>query len=395
MPRVALVMVAVADLSGSGGAERYFSDLFDYLRHRHPGRIRLITSRAALRRLQAAGHLTSAESVTALPLGAAPGRGLLNLLWVTLLLMLSTLGRGIDIVHICLPTPTYVPFAAVLGWLPRRWRPAVVITVIDCTVAHNLTATEVRDEYERQVLTAHRWYGRWTRPDGVFSWYQAFVDAAERLRLFPPRTRLAAARFCFTDVSRFRPSPARDNVIVFAGRLSEQKRPLLFVDAVAAVADRAPALLAGWRAEMYGRGVLEERVRQRIRERHLDGRLTLGHSHDLSPVFARSRLFVSTQALENFTSLAMLEAMAAGNAVIAENVGQTAAYVHDGENGFLVDEATPDAFAGAIERFLSHPKLHGRMSEASRLVATSEHTIEHAAGDIVAFWQQVAGGAHS
>ena len=392
MPRVALLMVAVADLSGSGGAERYFSDLFEYLRHQHPGRIRLITSRTALGRLQAAGHLQSAESVAALPLGAAPGRGALNLLWVTAWLLLVTLGRGIDIVHICLPTPTYVPFAAILGRLPRRWRPAVVINVIDCTVAHNLTAVEVRDEYERQVLSAHRWYARWTRPDGIFSWYRAFVAAAERLNWFPHRAHLAAARFCFTDVSRFRPSPARDNVIVFAGRLSEQKRPLLFVDAIAEVADRSPALLAGWRAEMYGRGALAERVRQRIRERHLDGRLTLGHSHDLAPVFARSRLFVSTQALENFTSLAMLEAMAAGNAVIAENVGQTSAYVHDGDNGFLVDEPTPDAFARAIERYLSHPELYQRMGAASRAVATEEHTIEHAPGDIVAFWQQVAAG---
>ena len=395
MPRVALVMVAVADLSGSGGAERYFSDLFEYLRQHHPGRIRLITSGTGLRRLQAAGHLHSADGVVPLPLGSAPGRGLLNLLWVTALLLLATLGRGIDVVHICLPTPTYVPFAAILGFLPRPWRPAVIVNVIDCTVASNLTAVEVRDEYERQVLNAHRLYARWTRPDGVFSWYRAFVAAAERLKLFPSRTRLAAARFCFTDVSRFRPSPVRDNVIVFAGRLSAQKRPLLFVDAVAAVAERSPALLEGWRAKMYGRGVLEQSVRQRIRERNLDGRLTLGHSHDLAPVFARSRLFVSTQALENFTSLAMLEAMSAGNAVIAENVGQTSDYVRDGENGFLVDEPTPDAFAGAIERYLSHPEVQQRMSDASRNVATAVHTIEHAAGDMVAFWIDVTGGARS
>src|SRR5690606_37758579 len=186
-----------------------------------------------------------------------------------------------------------------------------------------------------------------------------------------------------------RPAGTKQPVVVFAGRLSAQKRPLLFVDAVAALREREPDLVRGWRFEMYGGGVLHQAVCERISARGLDDVLTLTAAHDMAPVFARSRLYVSTQAVENFTSLAMLEAMASGNAVIAEDVGQTREFVRAGENGLLVDRATPESFAGAMAEYLRHPEWHDRMAAASRALTTDVHTVEHAADDIVAFWRDV------
>jgi glycosyltransferase involved in cell wall biosynthesis len=98
---------------------------------------------------------------------------------------------------------------------------------------------------------------------------------------------------------------------------------------------------------------------------------------------------VSTQAIENFTTLAMLEAMASGNAVIAENVGQTGEFVRHGENGLLVSPATVEAFADAMAEYLRHPERHDALAAASRSLATSVHTIEHFADDIIAFWRAV------
>jgi glycosyltransferase involved in cell wall biosynthesis len=155
------------------------------------------------------------------------------------------------------------------------------------------------------------------------------------------------------------------------------------------VRERHAELAAGWRFEMYGAGVLDAQVRQRIADLGLGGVVTLSRAHDLSPVFARSRLFVSTQAFENFTSLSMLEAMAAGNAIVAEDVGQTSEFVRGGENGFLVSPASPDTFADAIAAYMRATDRHDAMAAASRAIATEVHTIEHFAGDIVAFWREV------
>ena len=238
------------------------------------------------------------------------------------------------------------------------------------------------------MLDAYRLYERLVRLDGVFAWYRAFVEVAGGRRRRDQV--LQAARYCFTDTERFVPIAPKQPVVLFAGRLSEQKRPLLFVDAVAILRDRHPELVRGWRFQMYGRGRLAAEVASRISARGLDPLLTLSHAIDMAPIVGESRLFVSTQAFENFTSLAMLEAMAAGNAVIAEDVGQTGEFVRDGENGFLVSPPTPEAFAEAMARYLRAPDVHDAMAAASRRVATEVHTIEHFAGDIVAFWRRLA-----
>jgi glycosyltransferase involved in cell wall biosynthesis len=383
-------MVAIRDLRGSGGAERQFTDVFEFLNRRSPGQAVLITASESVNRLRAAGRLQSTESVISLPLGPRPAHGRLGVARMTLSLLSATLGRGFDVVHVCLPTPSYVPYATLLRFVPRRLRPRITLNVIDCTVAPNLASgSDGLDLYERQVLDAHRMYFHWTRLDGVYSWYQAFVDVARSKALLSPKTVVTPARFCFTDARRFQPAAVKDKLIVFAGRFSEQKRPLLFVDAVASLRNRYPERVAGWRFEMYGQGALSAAVAERIAQLGLGDAITMTHAIDMAPVFARSRVFVSTQAFENFTSLAMLEAMAAGNAVIAENAGQSAEFVHHGENGFLVSPPTASAFADAIADYLTHPERHDALAAASRALATNVHTIEHFADDITAFWRVV------
>jgi len=389
-PRVALVMVAIGDLSGSGGAERQFGDLYQHLDRTSPGRVALITDAASLQRLREAKRWHDPGAVVALALGPRPAQSRIGIARLTMALLLETVGRGWDVVHICLPTPSYVPYAALITALPRAWRPRIAITVIDCTVAPNLSTNTPADQYEQQVMDAHQLYFKWTQLDGVYSWYQSFVVAATSLRLFSERTTVTPARHCFTDPERFQPHALKENVVIFAGRLSTQKRPLLFVDAVASLRRRRADLVEGWRFEMYGGGVLEPEVRARISEHGLGDVISLTRAPDLAPVFARTRLFVSTQAFENFTSLAMLEAMAAGNAVIAEDVGQTRDFVRHGENGFLVSAASAAAFADAIADYISHPELSMRMAAASRAMTTEVHTIEHFAADITAFWSLLA-----
>ena len=382
-----MVMVAVSDLGGSGGAERLFSHLHEFLQASHGSAdATLITASSSLAKLQAAGRLVPPTGVIALSLGAHPGRGRRGVAWMTLRLLWAILRRRFDVVHICLPSPIYMPLVAVLGRLPARLRPRLSLTVIDCTLAHSLESAPARGSYEAQVLEAHQMYVKWARLDAIYSWYRAFVDVASRRTAAAGASTVRAARFCFTEPGRFMPAQTKEPLIVFAGRLSEQKRPLLFVDAVAALRQRHPGLADGWRFEIYGKGVLEPQIAQRLAERGLAGVITLGHATDMAPVFARSRLFVSTQAFENFTSLAMLEAMAAGNAVIAEDVGQTAEFVRHGENGFLVASATADAFADAMAEYLRNPARHDQLARASRALATEVHTIDHFAADITAFW---------
>ena len=381
-------MVVVGDLGGSGGAERQFSQLHEFLSARGDA-VTLITAESSWRRLRAAGRLKESAGIVTLNLGEQPGAGRAGVLRLTRQLVATVLRERFDLVHICQPTPIYAPFAAIVSRLPKTFRPRITMNVIDCTLAHSLETPPAPGTYERQVLDAHRLYAKWVRLDGTFTWYQAFIGAARRHLPKGTQGIVRAARFCFTDPGRFTAAPQKEKLVVFAGRLSEQKRPLLFVDAVAALLGKETALIDGWRFEMYGRGVLESDVVSRIAQQGLGDTIRLTHAIDMAPVLSRSRVFVSTQAFENFTSQAMLEAMAAGNAIVAENVGQTFEFVRDGENGHLVSPATGDAFADAIARYLRQPEQHAHMAAASRRIATEVHTIEHFAGDIEAFWRDV------
>jgi glycosyltransferase involved in cell wall biosynthesis len=382
-------MLVVNDLSGAGGAERLFSDLHEYLAREGLREAYLITSTVALQRLQAAGRLRPARRVITLNLGEHVARGAVRLAWTTVCLLWTTIVGRFDVIHVCLPTPTYVPLLALLSRLPAFMRPKLALTVIDCTLAQSLQNASPEGGYERQVLDAHQLYFRWTRLDGIFSWYRSIVSLFERRCVTPTPAVVRAAKYCFTNPDHFRPG-IKERLVVFAGRLSEQKRPVLFVDAVARLVRRDPEIAECWRFEMYGTGMLEHVVRARITSTGLENVVSLSHAVDMAPVFARSRLFVSTQAIENFTSLAMLEAMAAGNAVIAENVGQTCEFVRHGDNGLLVYAGTADAFASAIHEYISRPEKYDEMAAASRRLATEVHTIERFAADIGAFWDAVA-----
>jgi len=75
-------------------------------------------------------------------------------------------------------------------------------------------------------------------------------------------------------------------------------------------------------------------------------------------------------SLNEALSNVLLESMAAGNAVVATNVGGTSEALRDGVNGVLVPPSRPDLIAATIERLLNAP------SEARALGITARKTIE-------------------
>ena len=105
--------------------------------------------------------------------------------------------------------------------------------------------------------------------------------------------------------------------------------------------------------------------------------------------FSDSKCFVSTQDFENFTSLAMLEAMACGNAVVARNVGQTNFFVKDGVNGILAKEDSAKGIAEALKFYIEHPEKHEAMKTESIRIAREENTAEKFIQHLDSFWKKI------
>ena len=74
--------------------------------------------------------------------------------------------------------------------------------------------------------------------------------------------------------------------------------------------------------------------------------------------------------------LVFLEAAAAGLPVVAGDGGAIPEVVRDGETGFLIDPAAPDAVADAIVRLLRDPALAQKMGEAARRRAFEEFSYD-------------------
>lgn len=162
---------------------------------------------------------------------------------------------------------------------------------------------------------------------------------------------------------------------------------------------RAAARLASRHADVHfvlvGEGEMRpelERLRATLK---LEGRVHLAglrigegnlhHAFDLSVLCSRS------EALSN----SILEAMAAGNPVVATDVGGTPDAVVDGETGCLVPVGDPDALAGALDRILADRSLARRLGEAGRRRARERYAPEAALSGLERTYRELLGTAAS
>jgi len=172
------------------------------------------------------------------------------------------------------------------------------------------------------------------------------------------------------EVDRFQPAPEKHSVVVFAGRLVEEKNPLLFVEAIPAVARAMPNA----RFHLLGEGPLGPAVEEAVERAGLRTVVTTGFLLDLAPILAQTRVFVSLQRQDNYPSQSLLEAMACGAAVVATDVGLTWKLV-DETTGIRV-KPNPDDIAGAVIELLQDTERCGRLGVAARRRVAEEHADE-------------------
>jgi len=169
-------------------------------------------------------------------------------------------------------------------------------------------------------------------------------------------------------MDRYQPEPKKEPWVVFAGRLIEEKNPLLFLEAVPTILQAVPVA----RCFLLGEGPLRALVEETVDRLHLRGLVETGFRADLAPVLSRARVFVSLQRLDNYPSQSLLEAMACGMATVATDVGLT---------WQLVDETTgirikpdPEQIAEAVVSLLKDPERCGRLGQAARRRVAERHS---------------------
>ncbi len=226
--------------------------------------------------------------------------------------------------------------------------------------------------HKRPPLTLR--FLRWAR--AVIVQKETAIPILERWGI--PRDRIFYVEEGAVDTDRFRPPPADwrkpdgERRIAFVGRLIKFKDPLLLVEAAPLILERCPEARFVFAGEGYLRPVIERRAEELgIRDKVV----LLGQVLDVRPVYWSADVFVALSPYNNFSDLAMLEAMACGLPVVATNSGETYKTIRDGWNGLLVRPRDPVDLAEKILRILNDPELARRLGENARRTVLERYSL--------------------
>jgi len=179
------------------------------------------------------------------------------------------------------------------------------------------------------------------------------------------------------DLGRFTPIDRSDRAglsprLLFAGRLVDQKLPLVFIDALRQVVQRSevgPQL----RCRIVGDGPDRAKVVAAIEAAGLQDICDVaGNQTNMPAEFHDADILVLTSSFEG-TPNVVLEALACGLAVIATAVGGVPDVMSDGIEGVLVAVDDPDATARAMQRLIEDPGLRLALGQAGATKVARDH----------------------
>jgi glycosyltransferase involved in cell wall biosynthesis len=171
---------------------------------------------------------------------------------------------------------------------------------------------------------------------------------------------LSSERF---DAPALRDLPSK--WVLYAGRLNQQKNPILLLRAFKRVRDDICCKLV-----MAGDGPLRREVNDAIAALDLsDDVISLGWVDNPFPLMSRATVFVLSSDYEG-SSNALLQAMALGCPVIAtDSPGGSREALLNGEAGILVPPRDENALASAIKEVMEDDSLRERLVERGRSAA--------------------------
>lgn len=178
-----------------------------------------------------------------------------------------------------------------------------------------------------------------------------------------------------------------DPHLLFCGRLSEEKGPLILVEAMARLAESHPAA----RLTIAGSGRQRGAIEARIEALDLGGRVAIvgGIAPDRVSALIDTAFLVCVPSLAEGFGLTALEAAWRGRPVVASRVGGLPGIVADGDTGLLVAPGDSAALSDAMAQLLDDPERARAMGRAARVRATARPAWEQHVTQIEAVLKEV------
>jgi glycosyltransferase involved in cell wall biosynthesis len=363
---VAFLMTEVPDLSGGGGAERFFYDFFKR-NNLSDGKIKIHFFTDNASPLEKTCYLTNTDPnlhvfklyrnkflkrVTEKIAFLRPVSNFVRELITFIPLYLTFKKKNIKMLHI--PLYEYKDYRLI--WFFDKFaflgRQKISLNIVDCRIPYNYYSEKHVDYYSSKIN-----YGRLfenIRLDGIITWYELFREFVTKNKVIRDYGFIYSVRSRYSIVDVKSSFDKKEDLMIFSGRLDDQKDPMFFLKAIAKVVREKKE--GNFRFKFCGKGPLEKDLNDFIHRNNLQDKVEIGFHSKMKEVVERSKCYVSTQLFENFPSMGMAEAMACGNAVIAKNVGQTSLFVKDNANGFLVSENDTNDLAEKLANYIALPE---------------------------------------
>jgi glycosyltransferase involved in cell wall biosynthesis len=170
-------------------------------------------------------------------------------------------------------------------------------------------------------------------------------------------------------------------IVVYIGRLAPEKNVAQLLQVWSGVQDQVP------QAELVivGGGPLETELRRQAGK----GVYFAGPQQDVRPYLQAADVFVLPSHAEGL-SVALLEAMSSGLAVVATAVGGTPEVVSDGETGCLVQPGDETGLKQALLSVLQDSRLRDRLGQNARCRIQAEYDLDQVAQRLSEFYWQLA-----
>ncbi len=174
-------------------------------------------------------------------------------------------------------------------------------------------------------------------------------------------------------------------LILTPARLDAQKGHPFLLEALREVPDAVLAL-AGEGPERAALEGLAQRLGVKGRVRFL------GRREDVPELLAACDVFALPSLYEG-SSLAVLEAMAAGRAVVSSAIGGTDELIEDGRSGLLVEPGDAVGLAAALRRLIEDPALREELAGRARERVERDLTRRRMAARVTGVYEELLGGA--
>lgn len=170
------------------------------------------------------------------------------------------------------------------------------------------------------------------------------------------------------------------------GRLTPIKNHYLFLDAARNLLDLNS--VANVKFLIVGDGELRAHLQDYSKQLGLEDHVVFtGWKRNLSELYSQIDI-VALTSLNEGTPVSLIEAMAAGRAVVATNVGGVKDLVNE-ERGFLVESGDIDGFVSALRSLLENERLRKRLGQVGREFVRNNFTKERLVRDMSLLYENI------